>query len=129
MVYEFEFANDGRAFDGGAARLLDAVAVIGDERPGVEGSDEVLDEDNTGKLDKLLLLMGATRGIVPVCEGVREGVPLGFGVETDEEGRSSQAMTSKALPPAGISRATWFPLFLPDPTRVAKSTSPPLEVV
>lgn len=52
------------------------------------------------------------------------GVPLGAGVEDEEGARSSQDMTSSAFPPAGMSRATWLPLFFPEPTSVAKSTSP-----
>lgn len=127
LVYEFDSANEGRLFVGGGARLCDVVVFIGEAKPGERGSVAVL-VDMTEKLDKLLLLTGAIRGNVwPVCDGVMTGVPFGIGVDTEEEGKSSHAMTSKALPPMGMSLATWLPLFLPDPTNVAKSTSPLVE--
>lgn len=88
---------------GGGAMLRDAV-VNADGVLGERGKDAVLDAAN-GVMTVVLLLL-PRREFRPVWEGVREGVPLGIGVDEEVGARSSQAMTSKALPPGGISLAT-----------------------
>lgn len=80
----------------------------------------IVDEDDESPDPIPLLPVG--RRPEPVWEGVSVGVRPWAGVELGAVSRSSQDITSSALPPTGISRATCPPFA--DPTNVAKSTSP-----